>query len=119
MVLFTPLYAESPPLFTFNYGNFDVFLNSTKASVKDMAGHEIISKNLTDDNLAFNASNLKHSRMCFAKASKQTVWTLIRHWLHYLIDIKENWLFVGVLFLPFFCSFFGLAIIIAIIRFIH
>ena len=66
MLFFTPLYAQSEALFEKNYGIFDVFDPVgeenllVKALVKNEQGEEIIGEDLTQKELKFEKSNLRH-----------------------------------------------------------
>lgn len=67
---------DSEVFMDYNYGNLDIekAVNGTavslSASVRDREGKEVIRRDYSRSDLAFNADNLLNSELCLARASK-------------------------------------------------
>jgi len=98
-------YKASQILNIKNYGVLEInvpqveFVPEILATIKDEDGEVRLYHELYHHELRFNPENLKYPDLCAAKAGNQHMFSMLSHWSHQVINRKDPYAILSLLFL--------------------
>ena len=112
---------DSPVYMGLNYGNLQITDHLVKASIKNIDGDKVLTRDYTigaNGDLAFDINNFGTEKMCVARASKQMNFRLlIDKFGQIIIDLNLDTLIRVVVVIPMIIALVG-ALIIRLCAFI-
>ena len=103
-----PDYIDSEIFMDLNYGNLDISGDMLKASIRNIKGKEVLKRDYTVKELAFDPKNFALSKMCMARASKQLAFRLVIDKFGKIIMDQDIDTFIRIVIVwPLYVSLYG------------